>query len=635
MFRNASFIINQKDRIGLVGKNGSGKTTLLRVIAGQLRADEGEVIIPNGKTFGYLPQEMVLRNDRTVMEEAVTAFKEINELEAGIEALNREITQREDYHSRKYLSLMQQLTELNDKFHILGGLSLKEDVEKILTGLGFRPSDFDRPLDQFSYGWQMRVEIAKILLRKPDLLLLDEPTNHLDIESIQWLEEFLSAYPGAAVVVSHDRAFLDNVTIRTVEIELGRIFDYKASYSAYIDMREARLESQMAALNNQQRQIRQIERFIERFRYKNTKSRQVQSRLKMLQKLEIVEIDDFDKSAIHFRFPVAQESGKVVAETRHLVISYGQLMVLDDLDLTLIKGDRIAFVGKNGEGKTTLSKILAGILDHEGELRIGYNVSIGYYAQNPAEMLDPEITVFDTIDKIAVGDVRSKIRTLLGGFLFSEDDIDKKVKVLSGGEKARLALARLLLTPANFLVLDEPTNHLDMQSKDILKSALLQFKGTLVVVSHDRDFLQGLTNKVYEFRNKAVKEYLGDIYDFLEARKLASLKELEHVANGRHTGGEAETTTSRAYYENRKQHDREGRKLTSQIAKCEKEIAALELRVEEMDRFLADPALISSNEERDRIYINYSKVKLSLEAKWLELTRLEEQLKAHQTGNEG
>lgn len=633
LFRNVTFIIHEKDRIGLVGKNGSGKTTLMRIISGQAKADEGEVVIPNGKTIGFLPQEMGLHNRKTVMEEALTAFEEINAMEARIGELNEEIARREDYHSKKYLALMHELTDLTDKFHIMGGLSVKENLVKVLTGLGFRDTDFDRPLDQFSYGWQMRVEIAKILLRRPDLLLLDEPTNHLDIESIQWLEEFLSSYPGAAIVVSHDRAFLDNVTVRTVEIELGRIYDYKAKYSGYIGMRESRLESQMAALNNQQRQIRQIERFIERFRYKNTKSRQVQSRLKMLEKIDLIEVDDFDKSAIHFRFPPALESGKVVVEMKQLGKTYGRHAVLQGLDLTLIKGDRVAFVGRNGEGKTTLAKILAGLLDHSGELRIGYNVFTGYYAQNPGEMLDTGITVFDTIDKVAVGDMRPKIRTLLGGFLFGEDDIDKKVKILSGGEKARLALARLLLAPVNFLVLDEPTNHLDMASKDILKSALLQFKGTLVVVSHDRDFLQGLTNKVYEFRNRKVKEYLGDIYDFLEARKLASLRELEQKSSLAGSAGEAGPSTSKAYYEGRKMHEKEGRKLAANLSRCEQEIAALEQKLEAMDRILSDPSRASKGEGLDDVYINYSRIKSELESRWHELADLEEMISRHDSRN--
>ncbi len=527
LFKNATFIINPKDRIGLVGKNGSGKTTLLKFIAGLQSPETGEVVIPGGKTIGYLPQEMILKNSHSVLQETLKAFGEIRQLEKRINHVNSEISSREDYNSKEYHNLITQVTELNEKFSLLGGQTIEEDTEKVLTGLGFVKIDFDRPLSEFSNGWQMRVEIAKILLRRPDLLLLDEPTNHLDIESIQWLENFLNDYPGAVVMVSHDRAFLDNVSKRTLEIELGKFYDYKASYSEYLDMRESRLESQLAAFNNQQQQIRQIERFIERFRYKNTKSRQVQSRIKLLEKMDEIEIENFDQSGIHFRFPPFQASGKVVVEAENLIKSYEDFLVLKDLNFTILKGDRVAFVGKNGEGKTTLAKIITGKLDFNGKMQLGYNVSIAYYAQNPAEMLDPEITVYDTIDRVAVGDIRPKIRTMLGGFLFSGDDIDKKVKVLSGGEKARLALAKLLLEPANLLVLDEPTNHLDMQSKDILKSALLQYKGTLLIVSHDRDFLQGLTNKVFEFRNRQVKEYIGDIYDFLEARKIASLKELE------------------------------------------------------------------------------------------------------------
>jgi ATP-binding cassette subfamily F protein 3 len=611
LFKNGTFIINPRERIGLVGKNGSGKTTLLRLIAGYRKPDEGEVVIPGGKTIGYLAQEMSVQNTRSVIDEAYTAFHEIKEIEAHIHTISEQLTHREDYHSTSYHKLVDDLTELNEKHRILGGQTAGEDIEKILSGLGYNRDDLTRPLNQFSYGWQIRVEIAKILLKKPDLLLLDEPTNHLDIDSIEWLESFLKDYPGAIMLVSHDRAFLDNVTNRTIEIEFGRFYDYKVPYSEYIEQRENRLENQVAAYNNQQRQIRQIQRFIERFRYKNTKSRQVQSRIKMLEKMDEIEIDDFDSAAIHFQFPLAPPSGKVVVEAEHLVKRYDEKLVLDNLDFVITKGERVAFVGRNGEGKTTLSKIIAGILDAEGMCRTGYNVSIGYYAQNPNEMLDPDITVFDTIDKVAVGDIRSKIRTLLGGFLFGEEEIDKKVKVLSGGEKSRLALAKLLLTPANLLVLDEPTNHLDMQSKDILKNALLKFEGTLVVVSHDRDFLQGLTNKVFEFANKNILEYIGDVYDFLETRKIKSLKELEYKeAGGKDKNGDG-TSQNKQVYEKRRELDREIRKLTNKVQKCEKEIETVEKEIGKLDQVFADPAAMASDQE-GKHFREYDKLKSRL-----------------------
>jgi ATP-binding cassette subfamily F protein 3 len=614
LFRNVSFIINQKDRIGLAGKNGSGKTTLLRIITGIQVPDEGEVVIPNDKTLGYLPQELHLHNTRPVMEEAMTAFKEIKDLEQKIHDISHEITTRDDYDSKSYHNLVDKLTELNEKHRILGGHTMSEDVEKVLTGLGFKREEFNRPLNQFSYGWQMRIEIAKLLLKRPDLILLDEPTNHLDIEAIQWLENFLSDYPGAVVLVSHDRAFLDNVTTRTIEIEMGKIYDYKASYSEYVRQREVRLEGQLAAFNNQQQQVRQVERFIERFRYKNTKSRQVQSRIKMLEKMEEIEIDQLDTSSIHFRFPPAPPSGKVVIEAEELSKSYGNKLVLENNHFAAIKGDRIAFVGRNGEGKTTLAKMIIGALEFDGKLRIGYNVIMGYYAQNPAEMLDPEMTIFDTIDRVAVGDIRSRIRNLLGGFLFGEEEIDKKVKVLSGGEKARLALAKLLLTPANLLVLDEPTNHLDMQSKDILKNALLTYEGTLILVSHDRDFLQGLTNKVYEFKDRKIREYIGDIYDFLESRKIRSFKEMEQnsvKASGQ--VGSQDVSDNKQQYERKKQLERDIRKIASQVEKAENGIHHLEHIVKKLNEKLSDPTKLEKGETIDHVYQKYTTVQKDLD----------------------
>lgn len=625
LFRNGTFIINARDRIGLVGKNGSGKTTLLRIISGLQSPTEGEVVIPTGKTLGYLAQEMTLHNTRTVAQEAATAFHELHRLEEEITAISHQLTIRDDFDSPEYHRMVDRLTELNEKFNILGGQKADENTERILMGLGFRREDLQRPLNEFSYGWQVRVEIAKILLKRPDLLLLDEPTNHLDIDSIEWLESFLLDYPGAILLVSHDRAFLDNVTNRTIEIELGRFYDYKVPYSEYVVQRESRLESQLAAYNNQQRQIRQIERFIERFRYKNTKARQVQSRIRMLEKMEEIGIDEFDASAIHFRFPPAPPSGKVVAEAEQLVKRYGRHLVLNDLKFAITKGERVAFVGRNGEGKTTLSKIIAGLLEFEGKFRLGYNVAIGYYAQNPNEMLDPGLTVFETIDKVAVGDIRPKIRTMLGGFLFSEDDIDKKVKVLSGGEKSRLALAKLLLTPANLLVLDEPTNHLDMQSKDILKNALIKFEGTLIVVSHDRDFLQGLTTKVFEFRNKNVREYLGDVYDFLEMRKLQSLRQLEYKEEERKTAEKQDLSGSKQQYEKRKELDRELRRVATRVQKCEEEISVMEMRLGALDALFADSAAMASD-TTGKYFREYDGLKKELAARMQEWEELNNSL---------
>lgn len=559
LFSNVSFLVNDKDRIGLVGKNGSGKTTLLNIISGNLNPQQGEVVIPSNTSIGYLRQEMETNSRRSVFDEALTAFDETLKLEKNIFKLTKAIEERTDYESKEYNQLIHQLTEANESFQIIGGQSMQGDTEKVLIGLGFKRTDFQQPVSEFSSGWQMRVELAKILLQNPDVILLDEPSNHLDIESIQWLEEFLINYFGAVVIVSHDRAFLDNVSKRTVEIEMGKIYDYKSSYSGYIAMREERLARQIAAYNNQQNQVRQIERFIERFRYKNTKARQVQSKIKMLDKMETIDIEDIDQSAIHFRFPPAPRSGKVVLEGIHLGKSYGELEVLKNLNFAVIQKDHIAFVGKNGEGKTTLARVIVGELDYSGTLKFGHNLQIGYFAQNQGDYLDPGKTVFETIDDIAVGDIRKQVRTLLGSFLFSGDTIDKKVKVLSGGEKSRLSLAKLLLTPTNLLILDEPTNHLDMQSKDILKNALIQYDGTLIIISHDRDFLQGLTNKVFEFRDQNIKEHLGDIYDFLEYRKLKSLQQLEFKNKDKNTDNSA-VSKSKLNYERKKQLERDIRK---------------------------------------------------------------------------
>ena len=587
LFTDINFMIREKDRIGLVGKNGAGKTTLIRLLCGLEQPYKGDVIMSDDVTVGYLPQEKNVKSEKTVLDEAMTAFEEYYEIERQLAKLQDELSNREDYESASYQRLCEKMSHLNERLAIMGGHSIEGEAEQILIGLGFEHNDMQRPMKEFSNGWQMRVELAKILLRKPQLLLLDEPTNHLDIESIQWLEGFLKNYYGAIFMVSHDRAFLDHITIRTIEISCGKIYDYKCSYSEFIERREERIDIQKAAFDNQQREIKEIEAFIERFRYKATKAKQVQSRVKQLEKMDVVQIDDQDKSAMHFKFPPAPHSGKVTLELNNLSKSYGEKNILNNINLLIPRGEKIAFVGRNGEGKSTLSKIIAGVLDYEGELKLGHEVKIGYYAQNQQDMLDPEKTVFETLDDVATGDMRVKVKSLLGAFLFSGEAIDKKVKVLSGGEKARLSLAKMLLFPTNLLILDEPTNHLDMLSKDILKSALLQFDGTLIIVSHDRDFLQGLTNKVYEFRKPNIKEYIGDIYDFLEEKKMKELDDLNKKMKSMPT--ENNISQGKLDYETKKQNDREIKRIEREIKKLEEQIESLENEIAEMDKVMSSP----------------------------------------------
>ena len=588
LFTDINFMIREKDRIGLVGKNGAGKTTLIRLLCGLEQPYKGDVIMSDDVTIGYLPQEKNVHSTKTVLDEAMTAFEEYYEIERQLAKLQDELANREDYESNSYQRLCEKMSHLNERLAIMGGHSIEGEAEQILIGLGFDHNDMQRQMNEFSNGWQMRVELAKILLRKPKLLLLDEPTNHLDIESIQWLEGFLKNYYGSIFMVSHDRAFLDHITIRTIEISCGKIYDYKCSYSEFIERREERIDIQKAAYDNQQREIKEIEAFIERFRYKATKAKQVQSRVKQLEKMDVVQIDDQDKSAMHFKFPPAPHSGKVTLEINNLSKSYGEKNILNNISLLIPRGEKIAFVGRNGEGKSTLSKIIAGVLDYEGELKLGHEVQIGYYAQNQQDMLDPEKTVFETLDDVATGDMRVKVKSLLGAFLFSGEAIEKKVKVLSGGEKARLSLAKMLLFPTNLLILDEPTNHLDMLSKDILKSALLQFDGTLIIVSHDRDFLQGLTNKVYEFRKPNIKEYIGDIYDFLEEKKM---KELDDLNKKQKSQPITENTVSQGKldYELKKQNDREAKRIEREIKKLEEQIETVELEIAEMDEIMSSP----------------------------------------------
>ena len=588
LFTDISFMIREKDRIGLVGKNGAGKTTLIRLLCGLEQPYKGDVIMSDDVTIGYLPQEKNVHSTKTVLDEAMTAFEEYYEIERQLAKLQDELSNREDYESASYQRLCEKMSHLNERLSIMGGHSIEGEAEQILIGLGFDHNDMNRKMNEFSNGWQMRVELAKILLRKPKLLLLDEPTNHLDIESIQWLEGFLKNYYGSIFMVSHDRAFLDHITIRTIEISCGKIYDYKCSYSEFIERREERIDIQKAAYDNQQREIKEIEAFIERFRYKATKAKQVQSRVKQLEKMDVVQIDDQDKSAMHFKFPPAPHSGKVTLELNNVSKSYGEKNILNNINLLIPRGEKIAFVGRNGEGKSTLSKIIAGVLDYEGEVKLGHEVQIGYYAQNQQDMLDPEKTVFETLDDVATGDMRVKVKSLLGAFLFSGEAIEKKVKVLSGGEKARLSLAKMLLFPTNLLILDEPTNHLDMLSKDILKSALLQFDGTLIIVSHDRDFLQGLTNKVYEFRKPNIKEYIGDIYDFLEEKKM---KELDDLNKKQKSQPITENTVSQGKldYELKKQNDREIKRIEREIKKIEEQIETLENEIAEMDNIMSSP----------------------------------------------
>ena len=601
LFDNVTFNIGDHDRIGLVGKNGAGKSTLLKILCGWQEPEGGNLVIASGQEVGYLPQEMIPDSKRTILDETLTAFSRIDELLELQQKLTDEIAERTDYDSAEYTRLLNRHNEVTEHVTLLGADSRQEKTEKVLLGLGFKHSDFGRPLTEFSGGWQMRVELAKLLLKQPDFLLLDEPTNHLDIESIQWLENFLQNYPGAVVLVSHDRTFLDNITKRTIEITAGRIYDYKCPYSEYVIQMQERRASQMAQLTAQQRQVAQIEAFIERFRYKATKAKQVQSRLKMLDRMEAIQVDEVSTESIHFRFQPAPHSGKIVVEAQHLGKAYDSLQVFDGVDFLLTSGKKVAFVGKNGEGKSTMAKIIVGeITDYTGSFKLGANVQVGYYAQNQAAMLDGEKTVFQTIDDIATGDIRPKIRNILGSFLFDSEDCEKKVKVLSGGEKARLALAKLLLTPSNLLVLDEPTNHLDMDSKDILKNALLQYTGTLVVVSHDRDFLQGLTDELYEFRDGAVHEFKGDIFEFLESRS-ASLQ-ATIVATQSH---EAEVKTQgRLSYEQSKDRERELRKLRNAVEKVEKEISDLE------EQIAAKEAQLASGTAQDAdFYSQYQSLK--------------------------
>ncbi len=587
LFDNISYVINKKDRIALIGKNGAGKSTMLKIIAGLQRPTSGNVSIPKGLTIGYLPQQMRHTDVRTVQQEAELAFSHIREMEESVARINQALLDRTDYESDEYRRLIEQFSYLNEQLQLAGASNFQAEIEKTLLGLGFNRTDLDRPTSEFSGGWRMRIELAKLLLQRPDVLLLDEPTNHLDIESIQWLESFLATRANAVVLVSHDRAFLDAVTTRTIEISLGSIYDYKVNYSHFVQLRAERLEQQQRAYENQQKQIQDTEAFIERFRYKATKAVQVQSRIKQLEKLERVEVDEVDNSRLNLKFPPAPRSGDYPVIAENLKKAYGSHVVFDQVTFTIERGEKVAFVGKNGEGKSTLVKcIMHEIDDYTGTLKLGYNIKIGYFAQNQAQMMDEELTVFDTIDRVAVGDIRTKIRDILGAFMFGGEASDKKVKVLSGGEKTRLAMIRLLLEPVNLLILDEPTNHLDMRSKDVLKQAIKDFDGTVIVVSHDREFLDGLVSKVYEFGGGRVREHLGGIYEFLERKKLDSLKELERpvavsTASRAEKEKEKPATENKLSYEARKE-------LQRQIKRAERAVEATERRIQEIEKQIAE-----------------------------------------------
>ena len=599
LFDNITYVINKKDRIALVGKNGAGKSTMLKIIAGLQAPTSGNVNMPKDLTVGYLPQQMNLSDTRTVMEEAEQAFSHIFELQSRIERMNTELSERTDYESEYYQELIERVSNANEQLALIGASNYQAEIEKTLIGLGFTREDFGRDTSEFSGGWRMRIELAKLLLQRPDVLLLDEPTNHLDIESIQWLESFLSTRANAVVLVSHDRAFIDNVTTRTIEISLGRIYDYQVNYSRYVVLRQERLEQQMRAYENQQTQIQDTEAFIERFRYKATKSVQVQSRIKQLAKLERVEVDEVDTSRLNLKFPPAPRSGDYPIIAEGVGKNYGSHVVFSNATFTIKRGEKVAFVGKNGEGKSTLVKCIMGEIPYTGTLKIGHNVKIGYFAQNQASLLDESITVFDTIDRVAVGDIRTKIRDILGAFMFGGEASDKKVKVLSGGEKTRLAMIRLLLEPVNLLILDEPTNHLDMRTKDVLKQAIRDFNGTVILVSHDREFLDGLVSKVYEFGGGQVREHLGGIYDFLESRKLDSLRELEQRATvsktekdgniSKDSASPAQSEDSKLSYGEQKEFARRLRKAEKVVADIESEIAGLEKRIAEVEEQLATP----------------------------------------------
>jgi len=610
LFDGISFQLNKSDRTGLVGRNGAGKTTILDLIAGKQKPDEGMVVRSGELDVGYLPQQMKHSGSRSLYDETLQAFSHILKMEAEIESLSRQLEERTDYESDGYMKLIERLGLLTDRFDLEGGNAIHADVEQTLVGLGFKEGDMGRSVKEFSGGWRMRIELAKILLRNPDYILLDEPTNHLDIDSIQWLENYLANFQGGVMVISHDRVFLDRVTNRTLDLSLGNIYDYKVSYSEYVKLKEERIEHQQASYENQQKMIKDTERFIERFRYKATKAVQVQSRVKQLSKLDRIEVEQEDTLTMNLRFPPAKRTGRIVVEAEGLGKSYGDHQVLEDINLIIQRGEKVAFVGRNGEGKTTLSRIIKGELDHTGSMIIGHNVELGYFAQNQDELMDEDKTVLETVDAVVTGDMRSKMRDILGAFLFRGDDVDKKVKVLSGGERSRLAMAVMILQPFNVLILDEPTNHLDMNSKDILKNALLQYDGTLIAVSHDREFLDGLVDKVYEFKDRNIKEYIGGVFDFLEKRKINTIREIESRKNGDDREQKTSDEKGRRSYEARKEHDRKMRKAHKKVQELETAIHTIEDELGEMDKILAEP----DNIEDHSLFSRYERKRDELDA---------------------
>ena len=627
LFSGVNFVINKRDKIALVGKNGAGKSTMLKIIAGLQEPTGGVVAAQKDITIGYLPQQMILTDERSVVEEVRTVFGKLDEMKASLARMNTELAERTDYESESYAELIDRISNLSDLVQMEESENGEAELEKTLLGLGFVRSDFDRNTSEFSGGWRMRIELAKLLLMRPDVLLLDEPTNHLDIESIQWLETFLKQKANVVVLVSHDRAFIDNVTNRTLEISCGKVYDYQVNYSKYVVLHQERIEQQMRAYENQQKQIQQTERFIARFRYKATKSVQVQSRIKQLEKIEEIEVDEVDKSRLNLKFPPAPRSGDYPVICEGVAKKYGDHTVFSNVDLTIKRGEKVAFVGKNGEGKSTLVKCIMNEIPYDGNLKIGHNVKIGYFAQNQASLLDGEITVFDTIDQVAVGDIRTKIRDILGAFMFGGEASDKKVKVLSGGEKTRLAMIRLLLEPVNLLILDEPTNHLDMKTKDVLKQAIADFDGTVIVVSHDRDFLDGLVEKVYEFGGGKVREHLGGIYDFLQHKQMESLRELEKSAPSKTDNDQIQepaVSSGKQSYAEKKEFEKQIRKAERLVKDAEAKVSQLEAELKVVEDKLAAGATDNDLFER------HGEVSKSLDAamsEWEDATMELENLK--------
>ena len=589
LFDKVSFMVNKGDRIGLVGKNGAGKSTLLRILSGEQSPNEGSISTPNDSTLGYLRQDLDFEEGRTVQQEAELAFKEIKELEEKIKAINLEMSERTDYETEGYMQLITDLNELNERYGLLGGYTIQSEMSQVLLGLGFQLDDFSRQTNEFSGGWRMRLELAKILLSKPDVLLLDEPTNHLDIESIVWLESWLKNFSGAVVLVSHDRAFLDAVTNRTIDLILGKANDYKASYSKYVELRKDRQEKQIQSKKNQEKEVKQTKMLIDKFRYKKSKAAFAQSLIKKLDKMEMIEVEQDETASMHFKFPPAPHSGKVTLKVNEVSKSYDELEVLKGIDLLLERGEKIAFVGKNGEGKTTLAKIIVDSIPFEGQVEYGHQVKVGYYAQNQSELLDENKTIIQVVEDAADEHSRPRVRDMLGSFLFSGDAVQKKIKVLSGGERARVALCKLLLEPVNLLIMDEPTNHLDMVSKDILKNALNNYDGTLIIVSHDRDFLQGLSEKVYEFKDQGIKEYLGDINEFLNAKKVMDFKQFELENKQKASSPKSKDSENKISYQERKQLDKDIKKTSNKVGNLERSVEALEKELKALDAELSQP----------------------------------------------